>query len=69
MRKTIKNIIISILFLSFFTLFINIVSSTKNTSFNVAGNIFTGSSSNHKQQENKEITLSDIFWTSGRFEF
>lgn len=69
MKKAIKNIIISLLFLSFLSLFITIVSTTKNTSFNVAGNIFTGSNSNHKKQENKDITLSDIFWTSGRFLF
>lgn len=43
--------------------------NTENTSFNVAGNVFSGSNSKHNKTENKEIELSDNFWTSGRFSF
>lgn len=69
MRSILRKVIIFTIILSILGLIVTISLNTENKSFNTAGNIFSGSNPNHKKTEDKDIELSDDFWTSGRFNF
>ena len=69
MVYALKRIIRYLLICSLLALFIYIVITSENKSFNTAGNIFSNSETSNKKRESKDIELSDDFWTSGRFSF